>query len=87
MKNNLIKKNVIYQGELTDKNQLINLSETYISVKERSNNTKPVDNKGNDSWIYLFVKYSADPIKIGEFWFKNGTNFQGYYPKGNEKKP
>ncbi|WP_289994426.1 neuraminidase-like domain-containing protein [Photorhabdus laumondii] len=78
-------KNVIYQGELTDKNQLINLSETYISVKERSNNTKPVDNKGNDSWIYLFVKYSADPIKIGEFWFKNGTNFQGYYPKGNEK--
>ncbi|MCW7546988.1 neuraminidase-like domain-containing protein [Photorhabdus sp. APURE] len=77
--------NVIYQGELTDKNQLINLSETYISVKNGSNNTKPVDNKGNDSWIYLFVKYSANSIKIGEFWFKNGKNFQGYYPKGNEK--
>ncbi|MCC8456600.1 neuraminidase-like domain-containing protein [Photorhabdus aegyptia] len=77
--------NIIYQGELTDKNQLINLSETYISIKERSNNTKPVDSKGSDSWIYLFVRYSDNPIKIGEFWFKNGTNFQGYYPKGNEK--
>ncbi|WP_445374053.1 neuraminidase-like domain-containing protein [Photorhabdus tasmaniensis] len=76
-------KNVIYQGELKDEIQLIDLSETYISVINGSNSTKPGNEQENsDCWIYLFVKNSNQPIKIGEFWFINKTNFQGYYPKG-----
>ncbi|MCW7763185.1 neuraminidase-like domain-containing protein [Photorhabdus luminescens] len=76
-------KNIIYQGELKDKIQLIDLSETYISIINGSNSTKPGNvQESGDCWIYLFVKYSEGPIYIGEFWFINETNFQGYYPKG-----
>uniref|UniRef100_UPI0036D93A43 Tc toxin subunit A-related protein n=1 Tax=Photorhabdus sp. RM322S TaxID=3342825 RepID=UPI0036D93A43 len=75
-------KNIIYQGELKDEIQLIDLSKTYISVINGSNSTKPGnEQKSGDCWIYLFVKYSEKPIYIGEFWFINKTNFQGYYPK------
>ncbi|WP_350305728.1 Tc toxin subunit A-related protein [Photorhabdus viridis] len=75
--------NVIYQGELNDAIQLIDLSETYISVINGSNSTKPGnEQESGDCWIYLFVKYSDQPRYIGEFWFINKTNFQGYYPKG-----
>ncbi|TDB55585.1 neuraminidase-like domain-containing protein [Photorhabdus luminescens] len=76
------KKNIIYQGELKDEIQLIDLSKTYISVRSGSNSTKPGNElTSGDCWIYLFVKYSEEPRYIGEFWFINKTNFQGYYPK------
>ncbi|WP_118985515.1 neuraminidase-like domain-containing protein [Photorhabdus sp. CRCIA-P01] len=75
--------NIIYQGELKDEIQLIDLSKTYISVINGSNSTKPGnEQESGDCWIYLFVKYSEEPRYIGEFWFINKTNFQGYYPKG-----
>ncbi|MBS9437738.1 toxin [Photorhabdus noenieputensis] len=79
-------KNIIYQGELKDETQLIDLSKTYTSVINGSNSTKPGNKiKNGECWIYLFVKYSGNPIYIGEFWFINKTNFQGYYPKGYRK--
>ncbi|WP_387465319.1 neuraminidase-like domain-containing protein [Photorhabdus sp. RM323S] len=74
-------KNVIYQGELKDDIKLIDLSETYISVINGSNSTKPGNEQGSSYyWIYLFVKYSDKPINIGGFWFINETDFKCYYP-------
>ncbi|WP_289994413.1 neuraminidase-like domain-containing protein [Photorhabdus laumondii] len=74
--------NIIYQGELKDEIQLIDLSKAYTSVINGSNSTKPGNEiEDGECWIYLFVKYSGVPRYIGEFWFINKTNFQGYYPK------